>query len=69
MSTGTAASSKLRPRYFRGAAKQPRFSTPTPTLKLERINNMANNYGNGGGYPSTNSNPSGGGRSNGPRGK
>jgi hypothetical protein len=30
---------------------------------------MANNYGNGGGYPSTNSNPSGGGHSNGPRGK
>jgi hypothetical protein len=30
---------------------------------------MANNYGNGGGYPSTNGNPSGGGRSNGPRGK
>ena len=27
------------------------------------------NYGNGGGYPSTNGNPSGGGRSNGPRGK
>ena len=26
------------------------------------------NYGNGGGYPSTNGNPSGGGRSNGPRG-
>ena len=30
---------------------------------------MPNNYGNGGGYPSTNSNPSGGGRSDGPRGK
>jgi hypothetical protein len=30
---------------------------------------MANNYGNGGGYPSTTGNPSGGGRSNGPRGK
>jgi hypothetical protein len=30
---------------------------------------MANNYGNGGGYPSQTGNPSGGGRSNGPRGK
>jgi hypothetical protein len=28
----------------------------------------ANNYGNAGGYPSTTGNPSGGGRSNGPRG-
>lgn len=28
---------------------------------------MANNYGNGGGYPSTTGKPSGGGRSNGPR--
>lgn len=28
---------------------------------------MPDNYGNGGGYPSTNSTPSGGGRSNGPR--
>ena len=28
---------------------------------------MPDNYGNGGGYPSTTRNPSGGGRSNGPR--
>lgn len=28
---------------------------------------MTNNYGNGGGYPSTTGNSSGGGRSNGPR--
>ena len=28
---------------------------------------MPNNYGNGGGYPSTTVNSSGGGRSNGPR--
>ena len=28
---------------------------------------MPNNYGNGGGYPSTTGNSSGGGRSNGPR--
>jgi hypothetical protein len=30
---------------------------------------MPNNYGNGGGYTSTTGKPSGGGRSNGPRGK
>jgi len=30
---------------------------------------MSNNYGNGGGYPSTTGNSSGGGRSNGSRGK
>jgi hypothetical protein len=30
---------------------------------------MPDNYGNGGGYPATTGNPSGGGRSNGPRGK
>ena len=28
---------------------------------------MPDNYGNGGGYPATTGNPSGGGRSNGPR--
>jgi hypothetical protein len=36
---------------------------------IERINTMPDNYGNGGGYPSTTGKPSGGGRSNGPRGK
>jgi hypothetical protein len=36
--------------------------TPTPTP-------MPDNYGNAGGYPSTTGNTSGGGRSNGPRGK
>ena len=30
---------------------------------------MSNNQGNGGNYPSTTDNPSGGGRGNGPRGK
>lgn len=30
---------------------------------------MPNNYDNGGGYPSTAGNPSGGGRGNSPRGK
>jgi hypothetical protein len=34
---------------------------------IERISTMPDNYGNGGGYPSTTGNPSGGGRSNGPR--
>ncbi len=34
---------------------------------IERINTMPDNYGNGGGYPSTTGKPSGGGRSNGPR--
>ncbi len=49
-------------------SRQPLWACPK-TPRIERINNMANNYGNGGGYPSTTGNPSGGGRSNGPRGK
>lgn len=41
-----------------------RTASPTPTPHT-----MRDNYGNAGGYPSTTGNPSGGGRSNGPRGK
>ena len=43
------------------------LARPFRTSKIERINNMPDNYGNGGGYPSTTGNPSGGDRSNGPR--
>jgi hypothetical protein len=66
MSTGTPASNRAW-NFARGCEAAPLFNPNPNPPKIERINNMPNNYGNGGGYPSTTGNSSGGGRSNGPR--
>jgi len=67
-STGTPASNRAW-LSARGYEVAPLFKPHSPLPNIERIKHMPNNYGNGGGYPSTTGNSSGGGRSNGPRGK
>ena len=66
MSTGTPASNRAW-NFARGCEAAPLFHLHHSLQNIERINNMPDNYGNGGGYPSTTGNSSGGGRSNGPR--